>query len=69
MLEISLTELVLLCWAAFATAAWLSAKEDARVAKRMLAVFIEDAEAREEIVSKFEQFKKKIEEHKCKQMK
>lgn len=50
MIEITLTEIVLIVWAGIATAAWLSAKDDARVSKKMLRLFIENKDAREQIL-------------------
>ena len=50
MIEISLTEIVLLAWAAIATASWLSAREDARMGKHLLKLFIENKDAREQII-------------------
>mgnify|MGYP003334666436 CR=1 FL=1 len=56
MIEISLTEIVFLVWAGLATAAWLSAREDARIAKKMLHLFIENKDAREQIIKAHENF-------------
>lgn len=59
MIEISLTEIVLIAWAGLATAAWLSAREDARVGKKMLALFIENEDVREQILKAHEEFMRK----------
>lgn len=62
MIEFTLTEIVLIAWAGLATAAWLSAKEDARVGRKMLALFIENKEAREQIIKAHEKFMREQEE-------
>ena len=59
MIEISLTEIVFLVWAGLATAAWLSARDDARVSRKMLALFIENKDAREQIIKAHEEFMRK----------
>ena len=56
MIEITLTEIVLIVWAGLATAAWLSAREDARVSRKVLVLFIEDKNAREQIIKAHEEF-------------
>ena len=56
MIEITLTEIVLIVWAGLATAAWLSAREDARVSRKILVLFIEDKNAREQIIKAHEEF-------------
>ena len=56
MIEISLTEIAMLVWAGLATAAWLSAREDARTGARILRMFIENKEAREQIIKAHENF-------------
>ena len=61
MVEVSLTEIAMLVWAGLATAAWLSAREDARIAKKMLHLFIENKDAREQIVKAHEEFMRKQE--------
>jgi len=50
MIEITLTEMALLLWAFGMTALWMHAREDARVSKRMLRLFIENKDAREQIL-------------------
>ena len=59
MIEITLTEIVLIAWAGLATAAWLSAREDARVGRKLLKLFIEDKEAREQIIKSHDEFMRK----------
>lgn len=59
MIEISLIDIALMVWAGLATAAWLSAREDARVSKKMLVLFIENKDAREQIVKAHEEFMRK----------
>jgi hypothetical protein len=61
MVEFSFIELVLLMWAVLATAGYLNAKQDAKVARHILRVFVEDADARKQMVDAFEEFKKKVE--------
>lgn len=56
MIEISLTEMFLFAWAGLATASWLSAREDARIGKKMLILFIENPEARKQIIEAHEKF-------------
>lgn len=56
MVEISLTEMALFVWAGLATASWLNAREEARVARKMLLLFIENKEAREQVLKAHEQF-------------
>ena len=56
MIEISLTEIAMLVWAGLATAAWLNAREDARVSRKMLTLLIEDKNAREQIIKAHEEF-------------
>ena len=59
MIEISLTEIVLLVWAGVATASWLNAREDARVGRHILKLFIENKDAREQILKAHEEFMRK----------
>ena len=56
MIEISLTELGLFVWAGLATASWLNAREEARVAHKLLKLFIENKEAREQVLKAHEEF-------------
>ena len=62
MIEISLTEIAMLVWAGLATAAWLSAREDARVSRKMLVLFIENPEARAQIIKAHEDYMRRKEE-------
>ena len=59
MIEISLTELVLLGWAVLATASWLHARDDARMSKHVLRLLLDDPEAREQIIKAHEEFMRK----------
>ena len=59
MIEISLTEIVLLVCSGVATASWLNAREEARVARKMLALFLENKDAREQIIKAHEEFVRK----------
>ena len=58
MIEITLTEMVLLAWGVLATAAAFRYKEDAYTTRRMLQVFIENKSAREQLLKAHEQFMK-----------
>ena len=60
MVEISLTEMVLLVWAVLATAGYLTAKQDEKVARHILRIFIENPEARKQMVDAFEEVKKEV---------
>ena len=59
MIEITLTEMFLLVWAVLATAGYLTAKQDEKVARHILRIFIENPEARKQMVNAFEDLKKK----------
>ena len=56
MIEISFVDLVLIVISGLACAGWASAREDARVAKKMLVLFIENPEARKQIIEAHEKF-------------
>jgi hypothetical protein len=56
MIEITLIEMVLLAWAALATAAAFKYKDEARVGKRLLIMFIENKEAREQLITAHAKF-------------
>ena len=60
MIEISLTELVLLLWAVAATATALHYKERLNVAKHFLRTMIEDEGMRTKVVGEYEKFKAKV---------
>ena len=60
MIEITLTEMFLLVWAVLATAGYLSAKQDEKVARHILRIFIENPEARKQMVDAFEEVKKEV---------
>ena len=60
MIEISLTEMFLLVWAVLATAGYLTAKQDEKVARHILRIFIENPEARKQMVDAFEEVKKEV---------
>jgi hypothetical protein len=60
-MEISLTEVWLFVWAFGATALWMDARSDAKTARTILRHFIENKEVREQMLSEFEKFKKKVE--------
>ena len=56
MIEITFTEMVLLAWAVFATAAAFKLRDEARSARRMLIVFIENKDAREQLLKAHDNF-------------
>ena len=58
-MEITLTVLALLVWAGVMTALWMDARNDARAAKHVLRIFVENQEARDQMVDAFEKFKRK----------
>lgn len=59
MIEFSFESFVLMVWAGLATASWLHARDEARVARKMLALFIENKDAREQILKAHEEFMRK----------
>ena len=61
MIEFSFIEMVLLIWAVLATAGYLTARQDEKVARHILRLFIENPEARKQMVDAFEEFKKEVE--------
>lgn len=58
MIEITFTEVVLLAWAAIATAAAFKYKDEARMGKRMLQVFIERKDVRDQLIAAHAEFMK-----------
>jgi len=58
MIEITLTEMVLLAWGVLATAAAFKYKDDAHSFKRMLQIFIENKGARDQLIKAHEAFMK-----------
>ena len=58
MIEITLTEMVLLAWAVIATAAAFKYKDEARMGKRMLQVFIERKDVRDQLIAAHAEFMK-----------
>lgn len=56
MIEITLTEMVLFAWAVLATAAMFKYKDEARSLKRMMVMFIENKDAREQLVAAHAKF-------------
>lgn len=56
MIEFSFIDLGLIAWASLATASWLSAREEARVGRKLLLLFIENKEAREQVIKAHEEF-------------
>ena len=58
MIEITFTEVVLLAWAAIATAAAFKYKDEARMGKRMLQVFIERKDVRDQLLAAHAEFMK-----------
>ena len=55
MLEITLTELVLLIWAGIATALYFHERHQAHMARFVFQHFIENPEAREEMIKRWEE--------------
>lgn len=58
MIEVTFTEMVLFAWAVLATAAAIKYKDEARTIKRMLVTFVENKEARDQLLKAHEQFMK-----------
>ena len=58
MIEITLIEMVLFAWAVLATAAMFKYKDEARSLKRMMVTFVENKEARDQLLKAHEQFVK-----------
>jgi hypothetical protein len=56
MIEVTLTEMVLIAWAVLATAAAFKYKDDLHSMKRMLVVFIENKEARDQLLKAHKEF-------------
>ena len=56
MIEITFTEMVLLAWAVFATAAAFKYKDEVRMVKRVLVTFVENKEARDQMLKAHEEF-------------
>jgi acyl-coenzyme A synthetase/AMP-(fatty) acid ligase len=57
MIEISLLEIVLLAWAALATAAYFQVKDELRGSKKLIWIILNDEHAREEIVKAHQNWK------------
>ncbi len=60
-LNITFTELALFCWCIIATGAALKFSDEARTAKRMLSIFIEDESVRTQVLSAHAEFKARVE--------
>jgi hypothetical protein len=58
MIEVTLTEMVLFAWSILATAAMFKYRDEARAVKRMLVMFVENKEAREQMLKAHEAFLK-----------
>jgi hypothetical protein len=56
MIEVTLIEMVLFAWAVLATAAAIKYKDEARASKRMLVIFVENKEAREQLLKAHAKF-------------
>lgn len=63
-LNITLTEILLFCWAVLASAAAFKYMEEARVIKKMLVIFIEDEGARNQILEAHKRFTDMARNHK-----
>lgn len=57
MIEFSLTEIALFCWAALATGYALRYKSEARAADLFIKVILERKEVRDKLVADYEEFK------------
>jgi beta-lactamase regulating signal transducer with metallopeptidase domain len=58
MIEVSITEIVLFCWAVLATAFALKYKQQERMSKLFVRALIEDEDLRDKIVSEVKQHMK-----------
>jgi beta-lactamase regulating signal transducer with metallopeptidase domain len=58
MIEVSITEIILFCWAVLATAYALKYKQQERMSKLFVRALIEDEELRDKIVSEVKQHMK-----------
>ena len=59
MIEITITEIWLFCWAIVATGAAFKFKDDARSLNHVLRIIIEDDKARDRVVAEFKEFKER----------
>lgn len=59
-LNITFTELALFCWAVIATAGAIKFSDEARTAKRMLSIFIEDESVRNQVLHAHAEFKARV---------
>lgn len=57
-MDFTVLELVLIVWAVVATAGYFHMRDEARSARHILRMFIEDKEARDKLVESFEKFKR-----------
>lgn len=60
MIEVSFTEIALFAWASLMTMLYARAKHEERKTRFVLMHFIEDADARNQVVRGYEEFKKKV---------
>jgi hypothetical protein len=58
MIEITMTELVLFCWAVLATGFMFKYRDEAKKHAFMVNLMLKDKKARDEIVSSFEEWQK-----------
>jgi len=63
-LNITTTELILFIWAAIATGAAAKYYEEVKHAKLLLTIFIEDEDARTQILKARDEFKRRMQERK-----
>ena len=61
-LNITLTELMLFCWAMLATGAAIKFKDEAVAAKKVLIIFLLDEDARNQMVQAHDEFRKRVKE-------
>ena len=60
MIEFSLTEIALFCWAVLATAYALKYKQEARASDLFVRVILERKDVRDKLVAEFEEFSRRV---------
>ena len=58
MIEISYTEIFLLVWTGLATAGYLHERNQHKMARHLLEMFIKDADARKEMIDSYNEWQK-----------
>jgi hypothetical protein len=59
MIEVTVVEVLLFCWAIFATGAWLKAKENRKSAEIFINAILNDDDLREHFVADYKKFRSK----------